>query len=145
MVWLMFGASTLGKTPYQVNTQAQRDDLKHILQKAIPGLRPQSPRQKNHNQTKNDAQHEVDRVGFLGNLCVFAHGLAPVVAGWIKGLTLTSPSPPAGLVFSSTLSTWLPLSTSADGLMTYLSPWALKAGQWGTRIRPHPKFNHLID
>jgi hypothetical protein len=106
----MFGASTLGKTPYQVNTQAQRDDLKHILQKTVPRLRPQSPWQKNHNQTKNDAQHEVDRVGFLGNLCVFAQGLAPVVAGWIKGLTLTSPSPQGGLVFSSTLSAWLPFS-----------------------------------
>jgi hypothetical protein len=101
MVGLILGFAALDKASNQVNAQAQRDDLKHILQKAITGLWPQSPRQKNHNQPKNDTQHEVNRVGFLGHWCIFAHGLAPVLAGWIKRLTLTSPSPLGGLVFSS--------------------------------------------
>jgi hypothetical protein len=67
MVGLILGFAALDKPSNQVNTQAQKDDLKHILQKAVPRLRPQSTGQKNHNQTENDAQHEVNRVGFLGN------------------------------------------------------------------------------
>jgi hypothetical protein len=67
MVGLILGFAALDKPSNQINTQAQKDDLKHILQKAVPRLWPQSTGQKNHNQTENDAQHEVNRVGFLGN------------------------------------------------------------------------------
>jgi hypothetical protein len=67
MVGLILGFAALDKPSNQINTQAQKDDLKHILQKAVPRLRPQRTGQKNHNQTENDAQHEVNRVGFLGN------------------------------------------------------------------------------
>jgi hypothetical protein len=62
-----------------------------------------------------------------------------------QGAYFNKPKPPFGLgVFIHPVRV-ATVFTSADGLMTYLSPWVLKAGQWGTRIRPHPKFNHLID
>jgi hypothetical protein len=77
----ILGASALDKTPDQVNTQAQSDDLKNILQKSIAKFRPQTAWNKDHTQTKNDAQHQMNGIGFLWDLKIFAHGLAPVVLG----------------------------------------------------------------
>jgi hypothetical protein len=75
MAWSSLGLAGLGKPANQVNTQTQGDDLKHVLQKAIAKLWPQAPGQENHNQSKDDAQHQMDWVGRGLNRGVFAHGL----------------------------------------------------------------------
>ena len=94
MLRSILGFSAVDKTPNQVNTQAQRDDLEHILQKAITGIWPQSAGQKNHHQAENDAQHEVNRVGSLGNGCLFSHGLAPVLGGMDQRAYFNKAQPP---------------------------------------------------